>query len=57
MPKLQTLLGDGCAVVVGLPKSFNLSDAIRSDYRALGDSSGGFLLGFNSGTDPAITMP
>lgn len=28
--KLQTLLGDGCAVVVGLPKNFNLSLALRS---------------------------
>jgi HKD family nuclease len=30
MPKLQTLLGDGCAVVVGLPENFNLSGALRS---------------------------
>jgi len=30
MPKLQTLLGDGHAVVVGLPENFNLSSAIRS---------------------------
>jgi len=30
MPQLQTLLGEGCAVVVGLPKSFNLSGALRS---------------------------
>ena len=30
MPKLQTLFGDGWAVVVGLPKNFNLSQALRS---------------------------
>lgn len=30
MPKLQTLFGDGCAVVVGLPENFNLSGALRS---------------------------
>lgn len=30
MPKLRTLVGDGFAVVAGLPKGFNLSGALRS---------------------------
>jgi HKD family nuclease len=30
MPKLPTLFADGCAVVVGLPKRFQLSEALRS---------------------------
>jgi hypothetical protein len=29
MPKLQTLFGDGYAVVVGLPKNFDLSRALQ----------------------------
>jgi HKD family nuclease len=30
MARQQTLLGDGCAVVVGLPRSFTLSSTLRS---------------------------
>jgi double-stranded uracil-DNA glycosylase len=30
MSKPQTLFGDGCAVVVGLPKGFNMSETFRS---------------------------
>jgi hypothetical protein len=30
MPKLKTLFGDGCAVVVGLPSDFDLSGVLRS---------------------------
>ena len=30
MPQLQTLFGDGSAIVVGLPKDFNLHTALRS---------------------------
>ena len=33
MPKLQTLLGTGNAVVVGLPENFNLSGALRSSKK------------------------
>lgn len=48
MPKLQTLLGDGFAVVVGLPKDFDLSGALRSAKEIRLATAFAHLSGWNS---------
>jgi hypothetical protein len=48
MPALQTLFGDGCAVVVGLPKHFDLPGALRSAKQIRLATAFAHLSGWNS---------